>query len=514
MNRKSILLFLLIIVISAAFRITNLDLIEFKDDEAINLFLAARPIFGHAFTPAGTISSLGILNTPLLNYLLFPFVLISTDPRVISFLIGLLNSIGIGFLFIILKRYYGTTTSFIASILIALSPWSILYSRKIWAQDFLLPFMVILLYALHKIIMEKKSEFIFLYSLVAVLLIQLYQPAIFLIFMLTLFLIINLKIKHNKLLTGTLVGLIPLIPYLFYQFGNSCPDCGSLFIATQKLSKMYDTVLFRRPFQILNEGNMLFVMGKDLGKITYSQVFILLRKSYFIEYVLLALGSFLFWKNFKNMRFILYTTLTIPFLYFLLHITPHMHYFTFLIPFLFLFVGMGISHLLNYKNKYIRIFGFATLISILVSYIYFDLSFFRILAQNKGLDGDYGKSYIVVEKDREKLFKKYNNSNEYQEMIIASYIPKSFIHGDAPGGKMLYSKAPSPDRIAYLENRLKDVPEDTRVHNELISLYTKTPVNNGTLKILENKQKKIPGYKYIYEDIYNSLPDSIKHLNR
>ena len=69
-KRLTLLLFLFIVAASAIFRITNLNLIEFKDDEAINLFLAARPLFGHPFPPGGTVSSIGLLNPPFFNYLL------------------------------------------------------------------------------------------------------------------------------------------------------------------------------------------------------------------------------------------------------------------------------------------------------------------------------------------------------------------------------------------------------------------------------------------------------------
>ena len=81
-------LLLIVLALSLLFRITNLDLIEFKADEGINLFLASRPIFGHGFAPGGTVSSLGVTNFPLINYLLLPLVMISKDPRIISFFIA------------------------------------------------------------------------------------------------------------------------------------------------------------------------------------------------------------------------------------------------------------------------------------------------------------------------------------------------------------------------------------------------------------------------------------------
>src|SRR3989344_36197 len=153
---QTFLLFIIIFFVSAIFRLTNLDLIEFKTDEAINLLLASRPLFGHSFAPGGTVSSVGILNPPFFNYILFPFTFLTLDPRGISFFIGLINSLAIAFFFLAIKKYYGTTIAFITTILIALSPWSILYSRKIWTQDLLFPFFIPLFFSIHKLILEKK----------------------------------------------------------------------------------------------------------------------------------------------------------------------------------------------------------------------------------------------------------------------------------------------------------------------------------------------------------------------
>src|SRR3990167_3896568 len=121
---------ILILSLSLLFRIANLDLIEFKADEGINLFLSSRPIFGHGFAPGGTVSSLGITNFPLVNYLLFPLVLTSLDPGIISFFIALINSLAIVAFFVIVRRYYNEVIAFSSSALIAISPWAILFSRK------------------------------------------------------------------------------------------------------------------------------------------------------------------------------------------------------------------------------------------------------------------------------------------------------------------------------------------------------------------------------------------------
>src|SRR3989344_2382365 len=186
--------FIFIVLCACIFRITNLNLIEFKADEAINLFLAARPIFGHSFLPGATVSSIGLLNPPLINYLLYPFTLLSTDPKIISMIIGLINAFSIGFFYLIVKKYYGLFTALTSSLLFSFFPLMIFFSRKIWAQYLLLPFIVLLFLSLHKLAIDKKTKYWFVYAFSSLFLIQLHQASIILIAILTIFLIRKVKI--------------------------------------------------------------------------------------------------------------------------------------------------------------------------------------------------------------------------------------------------------------------------------------------------------------------------------
>lgn len=76
-KHQNALFFLIIVALSSIFRLTNLDLVEFKADEASNLLLATRIFFDHPLPYAGTATSVGILNPPFFIYLLIPLTLIS-----------------------------------------------------------------------------------------------------------------------------------------------------------------------------------------------------------------------------------------------------------------------------------------------------------------------------------------------------------------------------------------------------------------------------------------------------
>ena len=152
--------FLFIILSALIFRVTNLDVTEFKADEASNLFLASRPIFNHPFPYGGVVSSVGILNPPLFTYFLYAIAILTLNPQVIVLIIALINSLMLGFFFLFIKNYYSKTLAFISTIFLAFSPWSIIFSRKIWPPDLIPPLSIVLLYSLHKAVLSKKMIFL------------------------------------------------------------------------------------------------------------------------------------------------------------------------------------------------------------------------------------------------------------------------------------------------------------------------------------------------------------------
>ncbi|MEK7517263.1 MAG: glycosyltransferase family 39 protein [Patescibacteria group bacterium] len=514
---RSNFIFLFIIFCAALFRVTNLDLIEFKADEAINLFLASRPFFGYGFPPGGTASSVGILNPPLFNYILFPFIFVTRDPKLISLSIALINSFAIGLFYLLIKRYYNFLTAFSASLLFAFSPWAILFSRKIWSQDILIPFFILVLYSLHKIIFEKKISYWVPCIVGSLFLIQMHQSSILFLFLLALFLFRQKIIMSIKYMTiGFLIGILPIIPYFLYEATTGCPDCAVILGINERLSPQYSLVIFTRPLQILSQGNFNFVLGDDM--LTFAKNFPLiyyLRVGLYIEYILIPLGLFLFWRKERKVRFLVYAALSLPLLYFVLRFEPFMHYFILLMPLLFLFLGFSFSIYLTNKIQTVRhFFSFIFLLLIIIS-ITFNYAFFEVVKTQKTIKGDYGTIYAVTRKGDQKMFAKYKNSKEYEEVTLTNYVPKYLIHGDLPVAKMIYKFDQIRKDLPLLEKNLHENPQDPRIQNALIAYYTSSPITKSTVSFLRNKYKKFPEYGDIYEETYRKyLTNNKKRLYR
>ncbi len=492
-------LFLSVFFAGSIFRLPNLDLIEFKTDEAVNLLLAARPIFGHAFAPGSTVSSVGVLNPPFLNYLLFPLTLLSLDPRVVTFFIALTNTLAIGFFVLIIKKYHNNIVAYIAGLLIAFSPWMIIYSRKIWTQDLIFPFFVPFLFSLYKVAIDKDEKYWLVFSLFSAFLIQLHQTSLFFIFLIFLFLIINkTKINFKYLISGLIVGFIPFVPYLFYQANNGCPDCTAIITAKDRISSFYQFSIFARPFQILGKGNFQTLLGADTLTIAQKYPWIYkLEKLFYFEYLLLPLGIIIFLKENKRLKFMVLATFLLPVIYFFLKIEPLMHYLIIVSPLLFLFFSFGIYFLIK-RIKFLGIFIFSLLI---ICSFFYNLIFFNILKNQKSLKGDYGTAFITTWKNTENKFSLYKGEKDYKEMFLTSFIPDDLVFGFQPVGNMVYSpKQITKQELANLDSLLEERPYDPRIKQKILSYYTINVPTKQTLKEIKSKLS-IKKYDEIYKEV-------------
>jgi hypothetical protein len=96
--------------------------------------------------------------------------------------------------------------------LLAFSPWAILFSRKIWTQNLIVPLMVLLFFSLGKIVVKQEKKYWIPYLATTLFIIQLHQSAGFFLVLLNLFLFFQLKkdknIFHLKyILIGIILGM-------------------------------------------------------------------------------------------------------------------------------------------------------------------------------------------------------------------------------------------------------------------------------------------------------------------
>lgn len=398
--KKTIVWAITIFLLSAIFRLSNLDLIEFKSDEATIVFQTVKFFDNPYLIERGLISGTGVYNFPLFNYVMIALSLWSRDPLVLSGIIALINSLLVVLFFFIIKKYYGQLTAVFACLLLAFSPWAVLFSRKIWAQDLIFLFLVPFFWLLHELIFEKNSKVVLPLFLLLTLLVQLHGSGFFLsVVTILILLIMRIRVNLKNAAYGVLIGLIPAIPYFLFQINAYplCPDCEAFF-KYQQSARIFDINNFLRPFQIINGLGYHFILGKSYADFITAFPVINLLKYVFASGFLVTLAGifFIVAKRRKYLYLVIYFV-TIPFLYFVTKTTAYMHYFVVILPVTILLFAIALS--LSYSflhSKFLKMFVIVYFLFFLSSNIIFLVFFYNFIAVKKQIEGDYGPIYSLT----------------------------------------------------------------------------------------------------------------------
>ena len=150
LRRRDLPVLLCILLMAAWLRLGRGDVLEYFHDDAMLATLAQEMAAGERRPLTGILSSTGIPNPPAGVWVMaIPFS-ISSNPNVALHFIMLLNVGAVGLLWWLAHRWFGRRTALIAGLVYAINPWAVLFSRKIWAQDFhtplILPGLILLIY--------------------------------------------------------------------------------------------------------------------------------------------------------------------------------------------------------------------------------------------------------------------------------------------------------------------------------------------------------------------------------
>jgi 4-amino-4-deoxy-L-arabinose transferase-like glycosyltransferase len=132
----------LILILAGFLRLAFPAVTEFKADEARLYALALDMAQFKSFALRGIGSSVGIPNFPMSVWVFSIPLFIWKHPYSATLFVGLLNTLAVYAGYRITRRYWGEAAALTAALLFAVSPWAVIYSRKIWAQD-LLPLFVL-----------------------------------------------------------------------------------------------------------------------------------------------------------------------------------------------------------------------------------------------------------------------------------------------------------------------------------------------------------------------------------
>jgi len=208
-----------LITLAAVVRLARPDLTEFKADEGRLLTLALQAAAGDV-PLHGIASSVGFPNAPLSVWLYALPLLLWRHPFAPTLFTGLLNTLAVAGVYWLARRYWGVGAALGAALLLAVGPWAIIFSRKIWAQNLLPPFAVGWGIGAALAFVEGRRPFVVLHLICLALAVQLHPAAAGLAPATMLFLVVfRRRIGWRWVIAGGLLAALTAVPYLWHLWG-------------------------------------------------------------------------------------------------------------------------------------------------------------------------------------------------------------------------------------------------------------------------------------------------------
>ena len=233
MKKLEIFVLSLILILSAFLRLHRIeDFMVFLGDEGRDALVVKRMIVDKKFTLLGPQASVGgMFLGPIYYYFMAPFLwafrLNPVGPAVMVALFGIAT---VFLIWWVGREFFGSFGGLVSSLLYAVSPVVIIYSRSSWNPNILPFFSLLTIYFLTKSFSNKR--FLFLTGASLGIALQLHYLASFLFFIIfaTLLLFEKRKISHwSLIISHCLLGfLLTFSPFILFELRHHFPNTRAL----------------------------------------------------------------------------------------------------------------------------------------------------------------------------------------------------------------------------------------------------------------------------------------------
>ena len=223
------LLLAFIMALAFVLRLERPSLTEFKRDEA-TVARMAQAIAYEGYLPAvGVDASMGIDNFPLTLYLMALPIRLWRDPLAAVLFTMLLNTLAVWGCYTFGKIYFGERVGLITALLFAVSPWSVLYARKIWCQN--MPWATLIFFAaIFAVFVKGRRWFLILACVGAAAMIGLHLSGLAAIPILGLaVLLYRDQVSPKTLVVSALAALVAVSPYILHDAQNGWENFSGIF---------------------------------------------------------------------------------------------------------------------------------------------------------------------------------------------------------------------------------------------------------------------------------------------
>lgn len=229
-----------IVLLAGFLRFYQISSSEFDADQS-TVFGMARDAIYHGLIPAtSNIASIRIVNPPAVIYIFMLVAAFTSNPLWGVILVGIFNLAAVLLTYVFVRRYFGRLAGIIAALLYGTAATPLFYSRFIWQQNLIAPFVVLFLFALFWGAVERRSGWILPALALLGILVQLHETTILLVVpFLAALLLAPGTVRWRDLVAGLIVLFLLFFTYLLWEIGTDFNDVYAL-LQLRKLSAYWD----------------------------------------------------------------------------------------------------------------------------------------------------------------------------------------------------------------------------------------------------------------------------------
>lgn len=205
-----------LLLLAAGLRMGWPGITEFKADEARLLSLALEMGQG-TWAVRGISSSTGFPNFPMSVWLYALPAWVWPHPYSATLFTGLLNTLAVGGGYWLARRYWGVGAALAATLLFATSPWAVMFSRKIWAQNLLPLFVMVWAISAALALVEGRRWWLAVHVVSLAVAVQVHLAAVGLVpATLVLLIVFRRRVDWRPLVVGVALSVLLAAPFLLY----------------------------------------------------------------------------------------------------------------------------------------------------------------------------------------------------------------------------------------------------------------------------------------------------------
>ncbi len=229
-----------LLLVAAFLRLYQLNITEFDEDQA-TVFRMARDAVMHGLLPAtSNIASIRINNPPGVVFLLMIPAAFSANPLWGAMLVALLNIVAVLLTYIFARRYFGRLAAVLSAAFYATATVPLHFSRFIWQQNMIAPFVVLFLFALFWGAVDRRKGWLFPAIFLLGLVVQLHETTALLAIPLVLAILLAPEtVRWRDVLLGVLSLVLLYSTYLLWEIATHFADV-PIFLRFIRLPSQFD----------------------------------------------------------------------------------------------------------------------------------------------------------------------------------------------------------------------------------------------------------------------------------